>query len=41
LELKEQYQGEISYKENFFHDASKERILIGIAIENTVQSILN
>jgi hypothetical protein len=41
MELKEQYQGKISYKENFFHDASEERILIGIAIENTVQSILN
>jgi hypothetical protein len=41
LELKEQYQGKISYKENFFHGASEERILIGIAIENTVQSILN
>ena len=41
MELKEQYQGKISYKENFFHDASEERILIGIAIENTLQSILN
>ena len=41
MELKEQYRGKISYKENFFHDASEERILIGIAIENTVQSILN
>jgi hypothetical protein len=41
LELKEQYQGKISYKENFFHGASEERILIGIAIENTIQSILN
>ena len=41
MELKEQYRGKISYKENFFHDASEERILIGIAIESTVQSILN
>ena len=41
MELKEQYQGKISYKENFFHEASEERIVIGIAIENTIQSILN
>jgi|APSaa5957512622_1039677.scaffolds.fasta_scaffold209874_1 hypothetical protein len=41
LELKEQYQCKISYKENFFHGASEERILICIAIENAMQSILN
>ena len=41
MELKEQYQGKISYKENFFHEASEKRILIGISIENTMQSILN
>jgi hypothetical protein len=41
LELKEQYQGKINYKENFSHNASEERIVIDIAIENTIQSILN
>jgi hypothetical protein len=41
MELKEQYQGKINYKENFSHEASEERIVIGIAIENTMQSILN
>ena len=41
MEIKEQYQGKIKYKENFLHEASEETILIGIAIENSMQSILN
>ena len=41
MEIKEQYQGKIIYKETFLQEASEERILIGIAIENSLQSILN
>jgi hypothetical protein len=41
MELKEQYQGKINYKENFSHNASEKRIMIGISIENTMQRILN
>ena len=41
MELKEQYQGKVKYKETFLYEASEERILIGIAIENSMQSILN
>lgn len=40
MEIKEQYQGKIKYKENL-HEASEETILIGIAIENSMQNILN
>ena len=39
--LKEQYQGKINYKENFSHNAPEKRIMIGISIANTIQSILN
>ena len=41
MEIKEQYQGKIKYKENFLHEVSEEKILIGIAIENSMQNILN
>jgi len=41
MEIKEQYQGKIKYKEAFLHEVSEEGILIGIAIENSMQSILN
>ena len=41
MEIKEQYQGKIQYKETFLYEASEEGILIGIAIENSMQSILN
>ena len=41
LELKEQYEGKIGYKENVLYEASEEECIIGIAIENSIQSILN
>jgi len=41
MEIKEQYQGKIKYKEAFLHGAPEERILIAIAIENSMQSFLN
>lgn len=41
MELKEQYQGKIEYKENCLCDASEEECLVCIAIENSIQSILN
>ena len=41
MELKEQYEGKIEYKENCFCEPSDEEYMIGIAIENSIQSILN
>jgi len=41
MELKERYEGKIQYKEDFLYEASEEECLIGIAIENSIQSILN
>lgn len=41
MELKEQYHGKIEYKEPFLHEASEEECIICIAIENSLQSILN
>ena len=41
MELKERYEGEIIYQEDFLYEASEEEYLIGIAIENSIQSILN
>lgn len=41
MALKEQYEGKIRYKEKFLYEASEERTLISIAIENSLQSILN
>ena len=41
MELKEQYEGKIGYKENVLYEASEEECIIGIAIENSRQSILN
>lgn len=41
MELEVQYCGKIQYKEHCFEEASEEEILIGIAIENSIQSILN
>lgn len=41
MELKEQYQGKIEYKENYLCDASEEECIISIAIENRRLSILN
>jgi hypothetical protein len=41
MALKEQYQGKIRYKESFLYEVSEEEYLIGIAIENSIQSILN
>ena len=41
MELKEQYERKIQYKENYFYEASEEECIIGIAIENSIQSILN
>jgi len=41
MEIKERYQGEIIYQEDFLYEASEEEYLIGIAIENSIQSILN
>ena len=40
MELKEQYQGKVGYKENLY-GVSEAECLIGIAIENSIQSILN
>ena len=41
MEIKEQYQGKIRYKEILFNEPSEERILLDIAIENSMRSILN
>jgi len=41
MELKEQYEGKIRYNDNFLYEASEEECIIGIAIENSLQSILN
>lgn len=41
MELKKEYRGKIQYKHHYFQEVTKEEILIGIAIENTMQSILN
>ena len=41
MELKEQYEGKIGYKENYLYKPSDEEYMIGIAIENSIQSILN
>ena len=41
MELKEQYEGKIRYNDNCIYEASEEECLIGIAIENSIQSILN
>ena len=41
MELKEQYERKIQYKENFLYADSEEECLIGIAIEKSMQSILN
>ena len=41
MELKEQYEGKIGYKENYLYQPAEEECIIGIAIENNLQSILN
>jgi len=41
MEIKEQYQGKIKYKDNFLYKPSEEECVICIAIENSIQSILN
>ena len=41
MELKEQYEGKVGYKKNVLYEASEEECIIGIAIENSLQSILN
>ena len=41
MELKERYEGEIIYQEDFLYEVSDEEYLISIAIENSIQSILN
>ncbi|MBC8178213.1 MAG: hypothetical protein H8E19_12480 [Deltaproteobacteria bacterium] len=41
MELKEQYEGKIRYNDDFFYEVSEEEYLISIAIENSIQSILN
>jgi hypothetical protein len=41
MELKEQYQGKVQYQETFLYEEPEGNILIGIAIQNSVQSILN
>ena len=41
MELKEQYQGKIKYKDNFLYKPSEEECIIGTAIEKSRQSILN
>ena len=41
MELKERYEGEIIYQEDFLYELSDEEYLISIAIENSIQSILN
>ena len=41
MELKEQYEGKIGYRENVLCKPPEEECIIGIAIENSRQSILN
>ncbi len=41
MELKEQYERKIQYKENFLYEASEEECLISMAIKKSMQSILN
>jgi len=41
MELKEQYEGKIRYNGNYIYEPSEEEYIIGIAIENSLQSILN
>ena len=41
MALKEQYQGKIQYKEDYLHKPSEEECLVCIAMENSIQSILN
>jgi len=41
MELKEQYERKIQYKEKYFYEPSEEECLICIAIENSIRSILN
>ncbi len=41
MELKEQYERKIQYKEDFLYAFSEEECLISIAIEKSMQSILN
>ncbi len=41
MELKKQYEGKVRYNDNCMYEASEEECLIGIAIENSKQSILN
>ncbi len=41
IELKEEYHGKIQYTGNLSHEFSEETLLIGIALENSEQSILN
>jgi len=41
MELKEQYEGKIRYNGNYIYEPSEEECIIGIAIENSLLSILN
>ena len=41
MELRGRYRGKISYKETFMDQASEKGIFIQIAIQRTMQSILN
>jgi len=41
MELKQEYLGKILYLEGYLEEPSEDEILISIAIENTMQSILN
>ncbi len=39
--LKELFRGKITYQETFRHEISIESIIVGISIQNSLQSILN
>jgi len=41
MELKERYRGKVQYKENFMYETYEANLLMGISIQNTIQSILN
>lgn len=41
MELKEEYLGKMQYNEIPFHEPSEQEMLILMAFENTIQSILN
>ncbi|HIJ19492.1 MAG TPA: hypothetical protein HPP58_00440 [Deltaproteobacteria bacterium] len=41
MELKERYRGKVQYKENFMYETYEANLLMGISIQNTMQSILN